>query len=417
MRRRLARLLGEIKWIEIGDHGVPDVICIGCESQFPEGDLRTARAHQGALCPPVLLITWQGSEELAVRAFRAGVNEYVRGESAPEQIATLLHGMLRRVVERPLAAGDLLVGESAAIRSTRSYIDRVAKTECKLLIMGETGTGKEVVANLIHRNSPRAHKPLICINCAAIPDSLLESELFGFERGAFTGATSSQPGKLKLADGGTVLFDEIGDMTPYAQAKILRVIESCEIQRLGSTRPEKVDLRILAATHCELEDAEAHPSFRRDLYFRLSVARITLPPLRERKDDLLPLAGHFRVEYNRLMGRETVGFSPEAEAAILRHDWPGNVRELKNIIEAAFINLDARSRWVELPEFFCRALESRRPGGQSEVARILAALAETHWNKSKAAEALRCSRMTLYRRMERYGIEERDTLAVEDQTA
>jgi DNA-binding NtrC family response regulator len=419
MRRRLTSLLCGIKGFEIAEHGGCDIVCIGCESQFPERDIATARALGRGARSPVLLITWQGSEELAVKAFRAGVDEYARGDSPAEEIAALLHGMLRSEAERPLAAGEMLVGDSAAIRSTRSYIERVARTACKVLITGETGTGKEVVANLLHRNSPRAHKPLICINCAAIPDDLLESELFGFERGAFTGANAGQPGKLKLADGGTVLFDEIGDMTPYAQAKILRMIESCEIQRLGSKRPEKIDLRILAATHCDLDNAEAHASFRRDLFFRLSVARIKLPPLRERKDDLLPLAGHFRLECNRMLGRQTVDFTPEAQTAILRHDWPGNVRELKNIIEAAFINLDARSRWVELPELFCRALENKRADGQDESARILVALAENHWNKSKAAESLHCSRMTLYRRMERCGIaaDEGDTLAAKRKSA
>ena len=231
---------------------------------------------------------------------------------------------------------------------------------------------------------------------------MLESELFGYERGAFTGAHGAQDGKLKFADGGTVFLDEIGDMSPYAQAKMLRVIESREIQRLGARKPQPVDFRIIAATNRDLDSLSATDGFRRDLFFRLNVARIHLPPLRERKEDILPLAHFFREENNRKFRHDTAGFSALAEQLLLSHDWPGNIRELKNTIEASFINLEPGAGLVDLPAPFCRALEKKDVLPAGELERILRALSETHWNKTRAAEKLHWSRMTLYRKMSRY---------------
>lgn len=401
---RVQGILRGIDAVEVKDSEIaPDVICLGADGCLDAADLDTAKAMGGGSRIPMALITWNGSETLAMQAMHHGMKEYLRGNGSREEIASVLLSMCAmHAAELQLAAGELLVGQSAAIRTARAYIEKVAKTSTTVLITGETGTGKEVIAELIHHNSPRAHKPLICVNCAAIPDSLLESELFGYERGAFTGAHTAHDGKFQLADGGTVLLDEIGDMTPYAQAKILRIIENREVQRLGSKKSQRVDVRILAATNRDLE--HARESFRWDLFFRLNVARIHLPPLRERKDDLLMLANHFRVGFNRSFGRGTLGFTRRAEQAILGHDWPGNVRELKNMIEAAFINVDQHCEWIEMPELFCRALEQRDEVGAAEVDRILAALSQTHFNKTKAAQLLQCSRMTLYRKMERYGI-------------
>ena len=286
----------------------------------------------------------------------------------------------------------------------RSYLQRVAQTASNVLITGETGTGKELIAELIHKNSARAAKPMVCINCAAIPDTLLESELFGYERGAFTGAHASQDGKLKMADGSTLFLDEIGDMSAYAQAKMLRVLESKQIQRLGSMKAQQIDFRLIAATNRELDSLAKDDGFRRDLFFRLNVARIHLPPLRERKEDILPLADFFRREYNRKFRMETASFTSQAEQALLSHDWPGNVRELKNTIEAAFINMEPEATQVSMPTLFCQVLDRKEEAGVGEVERILLALSQTRWNRSKAAEKLHWSRMTLYRKMARYQI-------------
>src|SRR5262249_36132846 len=231
-----------------------------------------------------------------------------------------------------------LIGSSLAIWKVKTYLRKVAATDSHVLITGETGTGKELAAQNIHHNSARRAKPLININRAALTDGLLESELFGYERGAFTGATSSYSGKLKLADGGTVLFDEIGDMSPYAQAKILRVIETKEVYPLGGRRSVPLDIRIIAATNRDLDQRMANSDFRQDLYFRLNVARVRLPPLRERKDDIQLLIDHYVEKFAAQFGRGIEGFSDEAMERLLSHDWPGNIRELINLIERIFID-------------------------------------------------------------------------------
>jgi len=243
----------------------------------------------------------------------------------------------------------------------------------------------------------------VSINCAAIPDSLLESELFGFERGAFTGAHAACDGKLKQADRGTVFFDEIGDMSPYAQAKILRAIECHELQRLGARGALQVDIRVIAATNVPIEKLAAGDRFRKDLFFRLNVAHIHLPPLRERKDELLTLAQHFVAEFNHKFGRNIQTLSAEAIDFLFRHNWPGNIRELKNLIESAFIDLPhAQVSHIELPAALPHALRRVERTESSELNRLVRALSETSWNKSQAAKRLQWSRMTLYRKMKRY---------------
>jgi transcriptional regulator with PAS, ATPase and Fis domain len=248
----------------------------------------------------------------------------------------------------------------------------------------------------------------VSINCAAIPDSLLESELFGFERGAFTGAHASCEGKLKLADRGTVFFDEIGDMSPYAQAKILRAIECHELQRLGARRALQVDIRVIAATNLPIEQLAAGDRFRKDLFFRLNVAHIHLPPLRERKDDLLTLVQHFVAECNRKFESTIQTLSAEAIDFLFRHSWPGNIRELKNLIESAFLDLPhPGASHMELPAALSHALRRVERTETSELNRLVRALSETCWNKSQAAKRLQWSRMTLYRKMRRYHLLEK----------
>jgi transcriptional regulator with PAS, ATPase and Fis domain len=231
-----------------------------------------------------------------------------------------------------------LIGSRLAMWKVKTYLRKVAATDSHVLITGETGTSKELTAQYIHQHSARRAKPLVTVNCAALPDGLLESELFGYERGAFTGATSSYCGKLKLADGGTVLFDEIGDMSPYAQAKILRVIETKEVYPLGGRRSVPLDIRIIAATNRDLDQRMANNEFRQDLYFRLNVARVHLPPLRERKDDIQLLIDHYVEKFAAQFERGIEGFSDEAMELLLRHDWPGNIRELMNLTERIFID-------------------------------------------------------------------------------
>jgi DNA-binding NtrC family response regulator len=299
--------------------------------------------------------------------------------------------------------GKRLVGESALLAGVRAYIGKVAASDCNVLISGETGTGKELAAELIHANSARQGKPLVRLNCAAIPDTLLESELFGHERGAFTGAYLSKAGALKLADGGSILFDEIGEMSLAAQAKMLRVIESKEVHPLGGRRTLPLNLRIMAATNQDPERLVSEGKFRPDLYYRLNVARLHLPPLRDRREDIAGLLAHYLDVLNRKSGCEVPGFTDEAMAFLMDYPWPGNVRELKNLLEAVFINLPCRRLGLaDLPEVFQKRLLEGGELHQEERDRLLAALFATDWNKSKAAQRLNWSRMTLYRKLTKY---------------
>jgi transcriptional regulator with PAS, ATPase and Fis domain len=298
-----------------------------------------------------------------------------------------------------------MLGQSQLMQHLREQLLKVASTDSTVLITGETGTGKELTADLIHRNSPRQKKPFICVNCAALPESLLESELFGYEKGAFTGATTLKQGEFELAEGGTIFLDEIGDMSPHAQSKILRAIERKEVSHLGGKKSINLDIRIIAATNQELERLVAEGTFRQDLYYRLNVARIHLPPLRDRKEDIPHLLEHYVQELNQRFEMNVEGFTEEALTCLLHYGWPGNVRELKNLLEATFINLPSRMiKFTDLPEAFQRQLKETETLPQNERDRMLFALFATNWNKSKAAQKLHWSRMTLYRKMAKYHI-------------
>jgi DNA-binding NtrC family response regulator len=359
----------------------------------------------------VVLLSETSSEAFALEAMRAGASDLLPSTASRQEIAEAV-GRLAGSGERaaddraPLAGGGRMIGASVSARGVRESIRNAAATDSNVLITGETGTGKELVAELIHRNSARASRPMVCINCAAIPDTLLESELFGYERGAFTGAVTSTPGKLEQAAGGTIFFDEIGDMTPYAQAKILRAIESREIHRLGGRRPIRLDVRVIAATNRDLDELAMHDTFRKDLYFRINVARVHLAPLRERQSDIPPLIDHYVREFNRTFRNDVCDVDPETLARLLGYAWPGNVRELRNVIESVFGSRPAaRIVWMDLPEWLRRRLgeQAIAPGEQE---RIISALAATNWNKSKAAASLHWSRMTLYRKLAKYQIHE-----------
>jgi transcriptional regulator with PAS, ATPase and Fis domain len=297
-----------------------------------------------------------------------------------------------------------IIGESAPIRHIMAYLPKVAASDCNVLVTGETGTGKERVAQVIHSGSRRQHRPLACINAAALPDSLLESELFGYEKGAFTGAVGRYEGRLKQADGGTVFFDEIGDMSPFGQAKILRALENKEVYPLGGRARVPIDVRIIAATNRDLNLLVMDGSFRKDLYYRLNVVCIHLPALRERAEDIPLLVDHYIRDYGRRCDRHIAGPSADALTLLMRYDWPGNIRELRNVIEAIFVDPPDAVSVSTLPERIQRLLSSNETTGDSERDRLLCALVETNWNKSKAAERLQWSRMTLYRKMRKHQI-------------
>ncbi len=382
--------------------------------------LETAgRLHRSDPDLPVLFVTARGSEEVAVAALRAGVSDYLRWPATPAELtASLVRCLAGRRPAAPTAAGATrMIGESRAIREVRVYLAQVAATDANVLITGETGTGKELAAELIHAGSRRAARPFVSIDCAALPEGLLESELFGYERGAFTGAYARREGKLELGDGGTVFFDEIGDMRPHAQAKILRAIESRAVHRLGGTGDTALDIRVIAATNRDLERAVTDGSFRQDLYFRLNVARVHLPPLRERPADLPALIRHYVAEFNRRLGLAVTGLTDEALEQLLAYEWPGNVRELRNVVEAAFVTRPpGRITLDHLPEAFRRRLSpGRRP--HEERDELLSALIASRWNKSKAAERLNWSRMTLYRKLAKYHIVRSDVVAGESEAS
>lgn len=289
--------------------------------------------------------------------------------------------------------------------AVRDYVGKVAQSDASVLISGPTGTGKELVAEAIHQASHRQSAPFISINCAAIPDSLLESELFGYERGAFTGAEAPYPGKLPLANHGTVFLDEIGEMSPLGQAKILRVLETREVFPLGARRMTRIDVRFLAATNQDLESLVQRRAFRQDLFFRLNVGRIYLPSLRERPEDILELFQYFVQRFNAQHSRKVQAPTQELAERLAAYEWPGNVRELRNCVEAVFIDPPNGSIGLEhLPESFQRIFRRHRAGNISERDAIVSALSRTNWNKKMAARELQWSRMTLYRKLERYKI-------------
>jgi len=306
-----------------------------------------------------------------------------------------------------------LVGSSEPLRRIETQIERVAETSATVLIRGESGVGKELVARAIHNSSSRKSHPLICLNCAAVTESLLESELFGHEKGAFTGATERMAGKFESANRGTIFLDEIGEMNLSAQAKFLRVLEGHPFERVGGNTPIKVDVRVVAATNAPLEEAVRAGRFRRDLFYRLQVVEVNVPPLRERVDDVEMLAEHFLKRFVSETGRRIRGFTPAALEKLRNYDWPGNVRELRNVIERAVaLNtgplLNADDIWLshirlndpvdEVPGFEPISLE------QMEKRHILAVLQHTDWNKSQSAQLLGIERSTLDRKIKSYDL-------------
>jgi transcriptional regulator with GAF, ATPase, and Fis domain len=367
-----------------------------------------------------------------VLARERGVEASKRADEASAR-ASKLESRVRALTEELDARTGYrrVVGESAPWRQVLTQATQVASTETTVLLLGESGTGKEVVARFLHRASARASGPFVALNCAALPEQLLEAELFGYERGAFTGATQSKPGQLEQAGGGTLFLDEVGEMSPPAQAKFLRVLQEREFQRLGGTRVLRTDARIVAATNRDLQRAMQQGTFREDLFYRLNVFAIRLPALRDRPDDVLPLSEAFLSEYGRSLGRPPAGISREAKQKLTDYQWPGNVRELRNTLERAAIlcegglitddhlglNVAPRPVQVQIPAaVVAQATAPAMPpppapsppaGDLSSMERsmIEQALQNARFNKSKAAKELGLTRAQLYVRMRRHGLE------------
>ena len=336
----------------------PDLILLDVTMRGIDGyeTCRRLKADEATRAIPVIFLTALKETFEKTRAFGAGAVDYITKPFETEELLARVgvHIALRReieahrrskatirlLVEEARSDGDAMIGESQALRRVREQIAQVAATDSTVLIQGETGTGKELVARAIHERSARRDRPLVCLNCAALPRELVESELFGHERGAFTGAIQQRRGRFELADGGTLFLDEVGDLPAEAQAKLLRVLQEREFERLGATRTLRVDVRVIAATNRALQAEVGEGRFRADLYFRLAVFPIALPPLRERRDDIPRLLQHFAQRTARRLGRAIDGIAPSFVARACAHDWPGNIRELENLVERALILSD-----------------------------------------------------------------------------
>ena len=378
---------------------------------------------------PVIMMSGRAGLSDAVNATKLGAFNFLEKPLTPEGVLLAVGSAIelqrtRRVareLREELGLAGQMVGESAAMQGVRALIARVAPTDSRVLITGESGTGKELVASAIHDGSPRRDRPFVRVNCAAIPRDLVESEMFGHERGAFTGATQARVGRFELAHTGTLFLDEIGDLSAEAQAKLLRAIEAREIQRVGGNKTLKVDVRVIAATNHDLNAAVKSGDFREDLYFRLAVLPIALPPLRQRAEDIPSLIAHFSEQYRKRTGHRPPVWTKEAVDVMCGYPWPGNVRELANIVERLAIlhPRSAISAHTIRDMLFSGDGSSLdiRTGGESEETvplndaldstektLILRALKAADGNVSDAARMLQTDRGNLYRRMKRLGI-------------
>ncbi|MCF8061328.1 MAG: sigma-54 dependent transcriptional regulator [Deltaproteobacteria bacterium] len=369
----------------------------------------------------VVMITAYGSIESAVEAMKQGANDYLLKPFDPEHLMLLIeklvkqkevmdeyHVMQARLAEWDTGGFEDLLGRSLPMREVFKQIEEVAQTDTPVLISGETGTGKELVARAVHSRSLRTYGPFIAVNCGAIPEHLLESELFGHERGAFTGAVKTRLGRLEMANQGTLFLDEVGEIGLAMQVNLLRALEEKRFLRLGGQREVESDFRLICATHRNLDLLMEEGRIRSDFYYRINVITIRVPPLRERRDDVPLLAHHFLHQFAREMGRRVDGIAPEALRLLQDYAWPGNVRELKNVIERAVVV--NRSGTVEGDDLtFLRAGETARSGAGSleevEAGHIRKTLETCGWNISRAARILGIHRGTLTRRMKKYGLD------------
>jgi len=376
---------------------------------------------------PFVVLTAHGTVDTAVEAMKLGAFDFITKPFEKDELLAIVRKALRSVrLDAAAPPGESrryrIIGESEPMRQVYAILDKVAATPTTVLITGESGTGKELVARALHARSRLATRPYIRVNCAAIPRELIESEFFGYEKGAFTGAVTSKPGRFELADGGTLFLDEIGEIPLEMQVKLLRAIQEHEFERVGGLRTLRVNVRLIAATNKDLARCVAEGTFREDLFYRLNVVSIRLPPLRERVEDIPPLCAHFIERFNERLGRRIEGFEPEAMAALRRHHWPGNVRELENLVERCVLFSEGpRIGLADLPEAVRGAagsssaapddplaLKSQVKAAAERVERDLIdrALRLTDHNVTRAAKLLRISRKSLQVKMRDLGLRE-----------
>jgi two-component system nitrogen regulation response regulator NtrX len=417
----------------------PDLVLLDIKMPAMDGMevLRKLRSLDEAL--PVVMISGHGTTATAVEAIKAGAVDFLDKPLSSERVIVTLHNVLQqqelrqenRELKLAMEAKYEIVGRSPALVKVLEAVRRAAPTDATVLLVGESGVGKELVARAIHRNSRRAAQRFIQVNCAAIPEELIESELFGHEKGSFTGATEKQIGKFEQADRGTIFLDEVGDMSQKTQAKVLRVLQEQEVERLGSARTIKVDVRVIAATNKNLEEAIHRGEFREDLYFRLNVIPMVVPPLRERREDIPLLAEHFARRFSEEHNVRR-RFDARALEALQNYRWRGNIRELRNAVERLVIMTDREVIGAgDLPPEVTtpRAAAASEAGGAaaasaaaappaaggntlrefkdaSERAFLVQKLRENNWNISKTAEVIDTPRSNLYKKLEQYGIKQ-----------
>ncbi|MEQ1896498.1 MAG: sigma-54 dependent transcriptional regulator [Vicinamibacterales bacterium] len=415
----------------------PDAVLLDIRMPGMDGleVLKAIRAADDAL--PVIMISGHGTHATALEAGRAGAFAYVEKPFKSDDVLLTVRNacsmsQLRsenRELKLAMESRYEMIGASAGLRQVLASVAKAAPTNATVLLLGESGVGKELVARAVHGNSPRAGQRFVQVNCAAIPEELIESELFGHEKGSFTGAAEKQIGKFEQADRGTIFLDEVGDMSPKTQAKVLRVLQEQEVERLGSARTIKVDVRVVAATNKDLEAAIARGEFREDLFFRLNVIPIVVPPLRERREDIPKLVAHFAARLSAENNLRPVRFEPRAVEVLQRQHWRGNIRELRNAIERIMIMAPGDIvRFEDLPAGMLGAGPAGSEGQRSSVAAggttsaetaagtlrefkdaaertfLVRKLREHNWNISKTADTIDTPRSNLYKKLEQYGI-------------
>jgi two-component system, NtrC family, nitrogen regulation response regulator NtrX len=415
--------------LAIIERETPDLVFLDIKMSGMDGLDALQRIRQTNESLPVVIISGHGTVSTAVEATKLGAFDFIEKPLASERVLVTIRNALdqtrlqneNRTLKRAVEVRHQMVGESPALRQIWDAIKRAAPTNATVLLLGESGAGKELVARSIHRNSLRSRERFVQVNCAAIPEELIESELFGHEKGSFTGATEKQIGKFEQADRGTIFLDEVGDMSAKTQAKVLRVLQEGEVERLGSARTIKVDVRVIAATNKDLEAEIEKGSFREDLYFRLSVIPIRVPPLRDRREDIPALVRHFVDLFSRENNRRPQRFTPAALDYLQKARWKGNVRELRNSVERLLImtpgdtidvddlrevvRMDAKPSGASAePATVDRPGTLREFKESAERAFLVDKLRENAWNISKTAEVIGTPRSNLYKKLEQYAI-------------
>jgi DNA-binding NtrC family response regulator len=428
-----ANKIEEAKLLCQGDTAIDLAIV---DLNLPDGDGIEFMSHLRAMNPAteVIILTGHATIEAAIRATQKGAFHFVTKPFNLDELMSLIdkalthkkltqeNQQLRTELNKKYKF-DQIIGTSEQIQNVLRLIERVADSDSTVLVTGESGTGKELIARAIHYNSSRSTGPFIPINCGAIPSELLESELFGHIKGAFTGAIANRVGRFEMADGGTIFLDEIGDLEPSLQVKILRALQERSFEPVGSTKTVEVNVRVIAATNINLEEAVEEGRFREDLFYRLNVIPLVVPPLRERKTDIPLLLGHFTEIFNRTKNRNLTGITPEAMECLVHYPWPGNIRELENLVERITIlkgqgqvdvadlpvkyktlkNTNATVGDVNIPD---NGMDFNSAVDAYENALILQALQKTGWNRNQAASLLRLNRTTLVEKMKKKGLKE-----------